>query len=691
MSYLLLWNRCRWIYLPASLLSLLLQRAPMVSGLVMAESRLGNPINALLRSAFTVAAVGSYHALAGATQLATNPGSPATATVGSAFAMVFSVTGAPANAASYEVRGVLPPGLSISGLSGDLLNAQNGTISGTPTSAGSFSLLIRAWNTRNKQGEGGNPTFTLQINVQPAAVAAPPTFTVQPGSLQSATGANVSFSALATGDGTITYQWSKDGVAIPGATTSTLTLSSVSAASAGSYRVTATNAAGSTQSNVATLTVAPPLVAPTFSVQPASQAVTAGGQVTLTALATGSGSISYQWSKDGVVIAGATNPSLTLTNVTAAAAGSYVVIATNSAGSNQSNVANLTVNSATAPTIVTQPLTQVVVAGARLVLTLDVTGTGPFTYQWRKGGLAIAGATAAAFTFESVQAADAGEYQVSVTNAFGTTVSSLATLGVATTVSSAVTNVAVRTTLAAEQRLIVGFTMAGGSKPLLVRAVGPGLAPFGVVGVMPDPRLALFDGGTSLEANDNWGGGTVLSAAFASVGAFGLPANSLDAALLRSIEGGRTAQISGTQGGNVIVEAYDAGTGVSPRLTNVSARNRVGTGADVLIAGFTISGSTPKTVLIRGVGPTLAAFGVPDVLADPKIEVFSGTTKIAENDTWSPSLAATFASVGAFALTPAGKDAALVLSLAPGGYTVQVSGAEGGTGEALVELYEVQP
>jgi len=603
MNHLLFWNRCRWIYLPASLLSLLLQRAPMVAGLMTAESRLGNPINALLRSAFTVAAVGGYHALAGATQLATNPATPATATVGSVFAMVFSVTGAPANAASYEVRGVLPPGLSIPGLSGDLLNAQNGTISGTPTTAGSFSLSIRAWNTRNKQGQGGSPTFTLQINVQPAAVAEPPTFTVQP-----------------TG-----------------------------------------------------------------------QAVTAGGQVTLTALATGSGSISYQWSKDGAVIAGATSPNLTLTNVTAAAAGSYLVIATNSAGSNQSNTANLTVNAATPPTIVTQPLTQVVVVGARLALTVDVTGTGPLAYQWRKGGLAIAGATAESLTLGSVQAADAGEYQVSVSNAFGATVSSVATLGVTTTVSSAMTNVAVRTTLAAEQLLIVGFTMTGGSKPLLVRAVGPGLAAFGVAGVMPDPRLALFDGGTSLAANDNWGGGAVLSTAFASVGAFALPANSLDAALLRSIEGGRTAQISGAQGGNVIVEAYDGGRGLSPRLTNVSARNRVGTGADVLIAGFTISGSTPKTVLIRGVGPTLAAFQVPNVLADPKIEVFSGTTKIAENDTWSPSQAATFASVGAFALTPAGKDAALVLSLAPGGYTVQVSGADGGTGEALVELYEVQP
>ncbi len=90
-------------------------------------------------------------------------------------------------------------------------------------------------------------------------------------------------------------------------------------------------------------------------------------------------------------------------------------------------------------------------------------------------------------------------------------------------------------------------------------------------------------------------------------------------------------------------------------------------------------------------GPTLAAFGVPGVLADPKLEIYSGSTKINENDTWSSALATTFTSVGAFALSAGGKDAALVVTLSPGSYTVQVSGADGGTGEALVEIYEVSP
>ncbi|MBL9204867.1 MAG: immunoglobulin domain-containing protein [Opitutaceae bacterium] len=690
MIFALLWSRLRWLYLPASLLSVLLQRAPLVRVLATAESSLGSPLGALLRSAFTVAAVGGYHALAGATQLSTNPTSPATATVGKSFSMVFAVIGAPATAASYEVRGTMPPGLSVLGLSGDLLNASSGTLTGTPTTAGSFALLVRAWNNTNKRGDGGNPTFTITINVQPAAVAAP-VFTTHPASTSVPVGAAVTLTAAATGEGTITYQWSKDGANLPGATSASLSLTSVTTASAGSYRVAATNAGGTTQSNIALLTVVEPVVPPVFTVQPAGQTVTAGATVTLTATATGTPPVTYQWFKDGVSISGATSPTLTLTNVTAASSGSYRVVATNAGGGTQSNPATLTVNSATAPVIVTEPLSQVVVIGASLTLTVDVTGTGPFTYQWRKAGVALGGATQASFTLSSVQTSDAGDYSVSITNAFGTVVSRTATLGVTPTVTSAITNVAVRTTLAANQILIVGFNVAGGSKPMLLRAVGPGLAAFGVPGTMPDPEMALFQDSTQLESNNNWGGGSTLTTAFASVGAFGLPGNSFDAALLSTVAGGRTAQVKGSAAGNVLVEAYDAGSGTAIRLTNVSARNRVGTGGDILIAGISISGSTPKTVLIRAVGPTLASFGVPGVLTDPKLEVFSGSTKVAENDTWSATLAATFGKVGAFGLADGSKDAAIVMSLAPGGYTVQVSGADGGTGEAIVEVYEVQP
>ena len=131
------------------------------------------------------------------------------------------------------------------------------------------------------------------------------------------------------------------------------------------------------------------------------------------------------------------------------------------------------------------------------------------------------------------------------------------------------------------------------------------------------------------------------------------------------------------------------GSGDAQKFTSLSARNRVGTGANILIAGFSLSGEGNRNLLIRAVGPTLSAFGVPSVLSDPKLEIYQGSTKIGENDNWSSTLSTTFTSVGAFALNAGSKDAATAVSLPAGGYTVQVSGVAGGVGEAIVEIYEL--
>jgi hypothetical protein len=140
-----------------------------------------------------------------------------------------------------------------------------------------------------------------------------------------------------------------------------------------------------------------------------------------------------------------------------------------------------------------------------------------------------------------------------------------------------------------------------------------------------------------------------------------------------------------------LVEAYDTGGARDGRIINLSARNRVGSGGDILIAGLYVAGSGSRRVLIRGVGPGLAEFGVEGTLANPRLEVFSAEgTRIAENDDWDLALAATFRSVAAFALPDRSRDAALVVELPAGrGYTAQVSGMGGTTGEALVEVYEL--
>ncbi len=457
----------------------------------------------------------------------------------------------------------------------------------------------------------------------------------------------------------------------------TVVVSGYYAGNVGGYRLTFTGVSA--------------IQAPAIVTQPASQSVNAGATAILSVTATGTAPLGYQWRRNNVDIPGATAATLTVTNVQSTNTGAYTVVVSNAVGSATSAIANLSLVAAVPPSIVVQPSGQSTVAGTAVSFSVVANGTAPLAYQWLKDSVPLNGATAATLTLSNPQASDAGLYTVTITNSAGSVVSNGATLTVAPLIASRISNVSVRTTLAANQILIVGLSMSGGSKSVVLRAVGPGLEAFGVQGAMPDPKLLLFDGNTQIAANDNWGGGAALSTDFASVGAFPLPAASLDAALTQAIAGGRTMQVSGTQAGNVIAEAYDLGTATSPRLINVSARNFVGTGGDVLIAGFTIAGTGPKTILIRAVGPTLAQFGVPGTLVDPKLEVYSGPTKINENDNWPGSLAPTFASVGAFALADGSKDAALVITLQPGGYTVHVKGADGGTGDGMVEIYEVSP
>jgi len=347
-----------------------------------------------------------------------------------------------------------------------------------------------------------------------------------------------------------------------------------------------------------------------------------------------------------------------------------------------------TVVAATAPTITSQPSASSVAVGSAASFSIVAGGTAPLSYQWRKDGVAISGATSSTYTIASTKTSDAGSYTVVVTNSAGSVTSNSTVLTVRAL--PRLYSLAVRTVLEADQVLIVGFTMSGGGKNVLLRAVGPTLGTFGVGGTMADPKLDLYRDSSLITSNDNWGGGSSLAATFQSAGAFAYAsATSLDAALVASISGGRTAHVYGRTGGAVLVEGYDVGTGDAQRFTGLSARNRVGTGANILIAGFSLSGEGMRNLLIRAVGPTLGVFGVPGVLADPKLEIYQGSTKIGENDNWSSMLSNAFSSVGAFQLTPGSKDAAITISLPANGYTVQVSGADGGVGEALVEIYEL--
>lgn len=127
------------------------------------------------------------------------------------------------------------------------------------------------------------------------------------------------------------------------------------------------------------------------------------------------------------------------------------------------------------------------------------------------------------------------------------------------------------------------------------------------------------------------------------------------------------------------------------QLVNISTRGFVGTGGNIMIAGFVIQGNTPKTVLVRASGPALAAFGVPGCLPDPSVRLTTaGGALVAQNTAWggSAQIASAAASVGAFSwVNPKSADSALLVTLQPGNYTANVSGASGDTGDCLLEVY----
>lgn len=252
--------------------------------------------------------------------------------------------------------------------------------------------------------------------------------------------------------------------------------------------------------------------------------------------------------------------------------------------------------------------------------------------------------------------------------------------------------------------LVVGFAINGNlPKPILVRAIGPTLASFGLPGAMPDPVLTIYRGAAPIDGNDNWGSNNRaddIVAKAALVGAFPLDRASRDAAILINLlPGAYTAQISAagaSASGVALLETYDIdynadADALGRRLINISSRAQVGAGENVMFAGFFVLGPSPKRLLIRGIGPTLGVFGVTGVLADSQIFVRrSDGTLVASNDNWSGAEASSAASAtGAFALAAGSRDSALIANLAPGGYTVELSGVSGATGVGLIEVYEI--
>ena len=282
---------------------------------------------------------------------------------------------------------------------------------------------------------------------------------------------------------------------------------------------------------------------------------------------------------------------------------------------------------------------------------------------------------------------------------------SLAGLSVATTHTDRLINLSSRAKVGpGEAVLITGFVVGGSeSKRVLIRAVGPALGAFGLANTLPNPAIKIYRGSNLIAQNDDWNPAD--AAEMARLGAFSLlnirgkEATSNDAALFATLApGAYTALItdpSGTGTGVALAEIYDASVNPNAdyqRLVNISSRGKVTPDDGVLIGGFIVTGNAPKTLLIRGVGPTLTAFGIAGALADPALTIYRDSKVIATNEGWANSAAIATAAIqtGAFTLPSGSKDAAVLVTLNPGAYTALIKSAKNASsGVALIEIYEV--
>ena len=259
------------------------------------------------------------------------------------------------------------------------------------------------------------------------ADSAAPSITDHPQSLTVNPGASASFAVTATGTAPLSYQWKKDRTNVSGATAATYTIANAEQSHAGSYTCVVTNSAGSATSNAATLTVK---VVPVITAHPASLTVNPGVSASFAVTATGTAPLSYQWKKDGTSISGATGATYTIASTQQTHEGSYTCVVTNSVGSATSNAATLTVKDI--PVITVQPQSRTVNPGQSASFSVTATGTAPLSYQWKKDGTNVSGATAATYTIASVQKSHEGSYTCVIENIVGSIVSTPGNLTVLT-------------------------------------------------------------------------------------------------------------------------------------------------------------------------------------------------------------------------------------------------------------------
>ena len=602
-----------------------------------------------------------------------------------------------------------------------------------PIAAGTYVLVA----TINSPNYDGSASVTMLLTGAGNGV---PVISVAPAGQVVTVGGTAFFSVVAGGTPPPTYQWRRNGVNLAGQTGSTLTLAGLTLADSGAViDVVVSNSVGSITSAPASLVVSPRSTTrgeiyfgtiagggqfaiyvnatgegiligmlpnsrgsfvirfavasdgsfsvvlpsgPSFgaSMKGAEAPIRSEGTVVLNARISG-GSVTGSIPSTGETLAGTIQPS---SGSTAGVAGFYEAPVINSNG----GVTYFIVGTGGSV------LGSSVMDNATQAVTGTVLASGQFT-------LALGAGATWQGTFDSGTGAVSGQMMTngSSTGAFG---------GVAATVAHTdrLVNISTRGLVGdGEKAMFAGFVISGSQpKRVLIRASGPTLTSYGVGGAMDNPVLKIFSGTQQVLSNDDWNtstDATLMADTAARVGGFALTAGSKDAALITTLSPGiYSAQVTrapGSTTGLALVEVYDSSNvpGVEEqKVVNISTRGEVGTGESIMIAGFVITGNVPKKVLIRGVGPTLGSYGVGAVLANPLLKLYLGSTLIATNDDWGTGPGALLVGpaalqVGGFPLLADSKDSALLVTLAPGIYSAQISGVGGTTGVVLLEVYEV--
>jgi hypothetical protein len=651
---------------------------------------------------------------------------PVVALVGGSASFSVSATGNPSPTYQWRKNGNAIAGAT--GAAFPLANVQS-------ADAASYDVVVT-----NSVGSVTSSLAPLTV----ATTTTAPVITRQPAGLTLAVGRAATFTVVATGVPAPAYQWTKNGSPIAGATGASLSFGAVSTDLAGGYAVVVTNSAGSVTSSTATLTVLRRSFAGsyfgalsnggTFAIfirddntgvflgfAPGSRTAyvsrgitvddnghfsftttittsgsSAAGAATneasghLTAAATTDLVFEGTISSDGTLSAAATTGASLSFSATKTADGGAAssVAGFYQAGSAGSSAETLAIISPAGQVFVVTQTGTTVDAGNG---TVDATGKVTVT-------------TAAQQTIAVTVSADTSGVTASVTDAKGATTNFSGFAANSTALAAQrIMNLSSRAFAGtAGQVAIAGFVISGvESKSVLIRAVGPTLAGFGLTTALAAPKLDLLRGSTTLASNTGWttsGNTAAIAAAASRAGAFALGAASADSVILTTLApGSYTAIVSAADAkpGVGLIEVYDlSGASLDQRLINISTLATAGPGDSTLIAGVIISGSAPKRVLVRAAGPALTQFGIANALARPQLTLYSGNAIIAQNSGWSTSadgaaIADAASRVGAFAFGPASADAAVILNLAPGAYTAQVATVGAATGVALVEIYEL--